>query len=262
MFCWGHKQDFYFQQAKTKERTNKSSVFVWMSCFKYSLALHFSVVLGRLSSCDHLDLEKSPSVREVNAAAAGSRYTGRDDSLESFGSKLQLKSNLLFPPFCVSECTDAGLHIYSKPNDMLDPLSFFSFPFSIQVSGISRGLSGGSPTNSSWVLLGHYSLSTWFSPHFLPALLGNRKQNFLSEKTTLLVAHSSHSAAPVGSIPQFEHLIIVSWRIAVILVYFGLCSTKIAFIKRCKWVHYLSVVCNNDQLNVFGRLLSVPFMLP
>lgn len=100
-----------------------------MSCFKYSLALHFSVVLGRLSSCDHLDLEKSPSVREVNAAAAGSRYTGRDDSLESFGSKLQLKSNLLFPPFCVSECTDAGLHIYSTVSLTTCLIPYPSFHF-------------------------------------------------------------------------------------------------------------------------------------
>lgn len=41
----------------------------------------FYCVLGGLSSCDHLDVEKSPSVGETNGMAAGSRYVGRSDSL-------------------------------------------------------------------------------------------------------------------------------------------------------------------------------------
>lgn len=41
----------------------------------------FYCVLGSLSSCDHLDIEKSPSVRETNGMAAGRVYIGRSDSM-------------------------------------------------------------------------------------------------------------------------------------------------------------------------------------
>lgn len=56
----------------------------------------FSCVLGRLSSCDHLDVEKSPSVRETNGTTAGSRYIGRYDKL---WIETAAKSDPLFPPY-------------------------------------------------------------------------------------------------------------------------------------------------------------------
>lgn len=37
----------------------------------------FYCALSRLSSCDHLDLEKSPSAIESNGTATGSRYIGK-----------------------------------------------------------------------------------------------------------------------------------------------------------------------------------------
>lgn len=73
----------------------------------------FYCVLRSLSSCDHLDLEKSPSVRETNGTATGSRYIGRSKNLQSIGSKLQQISTLLCIP---------GLRLES--DNTLDPLPF------------------------------------------------------------------------------------------------------------------------------------------
>lgn len=100
-----------FSELKKHEKTQDTrtgNTFYW--------------VLGSLSSCDHLDLEKSPSVRETNGRAAGSRYIGRSDSLQSFWSKLQQSQTYYFHPTVYPPA-------WCRTSDnILDPLSFF-FPF-------------------------------------------------------------------------------------------------------------------------------------
>lgn len=85
----------------------------------------FYCVLGSLSSCDHLDLEKSPSVGETNGTAAGSGHIGRSDSLQKHWIQISAKSDLLFSPYCVSTCVGAG----SNLNLTTHLIPFFSFPF-------------------------------------------------------------------------------------------------------------------------------------
>lgn len=50
---------------------------IWCECLPKIFAGNmFFCVLGRLSSCDHLDLEKSPGVRKTDSTIPGSSYAG------------------------------------------------------------------------------------------------------------------------------------------------------------------------------------------
>lgn len=188
----------------------------------------FYCVLRSLSSCDHLDLEKSPSVRETNGTATGSRYIGRSKNLQSIGSKLQQISTLL----CIT-----GLRLES--DNTLDPLSFSLFKkkksfLSIQVNGIRKGLPGGYDTMSSSVLTGDSSVFTRLFPvsclvrwgivlHFLSELC-------LCHQATLLVAHWPNSAAPAGPallLLQFTMLVFLPWRLLVLFLLLKHCI--------CEW---------------------------
>lgn len=123
----------------------------------------FSCVLGRLSSCDHLDLEKSPSVRETNGRATGSRYTGRSDNLQTFASKLQLSQVLRFhptvyPPVLALGFSDCTLKLSMTTWSLFFSvslslsLSLFLSLVSIQFALTNRGLPGENPTISMSVL--------------------------------------------------------------------------------------------------------------
>lgn len=87
----------------------------------------FYCVLGNLSSCDHLDLEKSPSVRETNGTAAGSRYIGRSDRLQSFG---YTNCSKVRPSISTLLCIHLRWCWFrSEPDNILYPFSFFCFFF-------------------------------------------------------------------------------------------------------------------------------------
>lgn len=73
--------------------------------FKVFTGNTFSSVLGRLSSCDHLDVEKPPSVRKMNGKAAERRYIGRYDRVQTFRSKMQVRLSTC----CVPTCVGTGL---------------------------------------------------------------------------------------------------------------------------------------------------------
>lgn len=93
-------------------------------------------MLGSLSSCGHLDVEKSPSVGETNGMATGSRYIGRSDSLQSFGSK----SDPLFPTYCASTCIccwilNLNLTTNLIPSPFFSPFPFFLFRLVALVEG-------------------------------------------------------------------------------------------------------------------------------
>lgn len=118
----------------------------------------FRCVLCRLSSCDHLDLEKSPSARERNGKATGSRYIGKI-------KKRPVQQ--IFTPLCKP---DLPLESGNKLDHFFP---FFKISFlSIEVDSIRKGLPGGYDTMSSSVLMGDSRFHMAFSG-FLSAPLGN-----------------------------------------------------------------------------------------
>lgn len=107
----------------------KTDIIIYIfHCEIFTAYVHFYCVLDRLSSRDHLDVEKSPCIRGM---AAGSRYIGRSDSLQSFWIQICSKVRpSISPPLCIHLPRSRGLGA-TLPNlslrKYLIPDSFFFF---------------------------------------------------------------------------------------------------------------------------------------
>lgn len=94
------------------------------------------------------------------------------------------------------------LDCISKPNNILDPLSFLSFPFlPFRSVALAEGCQEEAPQIALQCLWETIHYPHGFSPFPVCSAGKLKKELPVRKETTLLVAHSSLSVAPVGSIP-------------------------------------------------------------
>ena len=189
-------------------------------------------------------------------------YIGRSDSRQSCGYELQGSQTFFFPDNCASTCFGAWLIIWAWQDTWSLILFFFSISFlSIQVSGISC-----QEETPQWAR--QCLRETLLYPHgFFRFPVCSAGESFSTSRQNGAAATRPHCLLHTDLILQLQwDLLHCYYRLPCFFpllfcqyVFFGCSNTHLWM--EAWWAVYLSVVRNNDQLDVFGCLLSMPFML-